>query len=148
MVYEYRHTQIGYLTLSILSISILLIATTMSIYGLNKIALAVLIVLVVSAIIFSTLTVKIENGILEIRFGIGILRKRFPLKDIESCKRVRNKWYYGWGIRLTPHGWLYNVSGLDAVEIKMKSGKKYRIGTDEPEKLVNAIIHSTKRRKH
>jgi len=146
MVVKYRHTQIGYLTLSILSLPIILIAITMSIYGLNKIALAVLVVLVVSALIFSSLTVKIENGILEVRFGIGIVRKKFPLKDIESCKKVRNKWYYGWGIRLTPHGWLYNVSGLDAVEIKMKSGKRYRIGTDEPEKLVNAIIQSMNRR--
>jgi len=34
---------------------------------------------------------------------------------------------------------MYNVSGLDAVEIYMKNGKIYRIGTDEPETLCNFI---------
>ena len=37
------------------------------------------------------------------------------------------------------NGWLFNVSGLQAVEIFLRSGKKYRIGTDEPERLVEAI---------
>jgi len=40
---------------------------------------------------------------------------------------------------MTPHGWLYNVSGLDAVEVTTKSGKKYRIGTDVPAELEQAI---------
>jgi hypothetical protein len=52
---------------------------------------------------------------------------------------VRNKWWYGWGIRLTPHGWLFNVGGLDAVELELASGRKFRIGTDEPQGLLNAI---------
>jgi len=52
---------------------------------------------------------------------------------------VRNKWWYGLGIRLTPHGWLYIVSGLDAVEIVRISGKKFRVGTDEPQALVTAL---------
>ena len=40
---------------------------------------------------------------------------------------------------LTPHDWLYNVSGLDAVEIVRISGKKFRVGTDEPRALVAAL---------
>jgi len=59
--------------------------------------------------------------------------------EIERCSPVRNKWYYGWGIRRLERGWMYNVSGLDAVEICMKNGKIYRIGTDEPETLCNFI---------
>ena len=35
--------------------------------------------------------------------------------------------------------WIYNVSGFDAIELTMKNGKIYRIGTDEPEKLEAAI---------
>ncbi len=55
-----------------------------------------------------------------------------------------NPCYYGWGIRWTPNGWLYNVSGFYAVEIKMKTGKKYRIGTDAPNELEKAIKESIK----
>ena len=40
---------------------------------------------------------------------------------------------------MTPHGVLYNVSGFDAVEIKLRTGKKFRIGTDVPQELDAAI---------
>ena len=66
------------------------------------------------------------------------LRMRANKKEIEA-QPVTNKWYYGWGIKRTPHGWLFNVSGLQAVEITLRSAKKYRIGTDEPERLADAI---------
>ncbi len=41
-------------------------------------------------------------------------------------------------------GWLYNVSGTDAVELKMKNGKRYRIGTDVPGELAEAIRQAIK----
>jgi hypothetical protein len=34
---------------------------------------------------------------------------------------------------------LYNVSGTNAVEIKLRSGRRFRIGTDEPEALARAL---------
>lgn len=34
---------------------------------------------------------------------------------------------------------LYNVAGLDAVEITLGSGERVRIGTDEPDLLLLAI---------
>ncbi len=49
------------------------------------------------------------------------------------------------GLEMGSYMWIFNVSGFDAVEIRMKRGKIYRIGTDEPEKLETAIkqvIHS------
>ncbi len=54
-------------------------------------------------------------------------------------KAVRNPWYYGWGIRLTPLGWLYNVSGLSAVDVVLEDGRHVQIGTDQPEALERAL---------
>lgn len=139
---HYQHTQIGYLIIILLGITLLFIPWLMAIYGFNWTGLAVLIILAVSSALFATLTVLINSEFIEIRFGIGIIRKKFYLKDIESCNFVKNPWYYGWGIHFTPNGWLYNVSGPYAVEIKMKSGNKYRIGTDEPNELEQAIRQS------
>jgi len=34
---------------------------------------------------------------------------------------------------------LWNVTGLQAVELTLTHGKKFRIGTDEPDALVRAI---------
>jgi len=139
MIKQYQHIQIGYLMITVYTLGILFIAWLMAIYGFNWIAFVVLIILGVCLVLFATLTVVIDEDVLEIRFGPGVIRKKFPLKDIESCRVVKNPWYYGWGIRLTPHGWLYNVSGFHAVEIKMKTGKKYRIGTDVPNDLEKTI---------
>jgi hypothetical protein len=90
---------------------------------------------------FSTLTVIIDENYLKIKFGFGIFIKSFSIKEIVSATTVKNHWYYGWGIRgwLWPKMWIFNVSGFDAVEITMKNGKVYRIGTDEPEILKQAI---------
>jgi hypothetical protein len=57
---------------------------------------------------------------------------------------VRNPWYYGWGVRLTPHGILYNVSGLNAVELLLDDGRRVRVGTDEPDALVRALAGATR----
>jgi hypothetical protein len=90
---------------------------------------------------FSTLTVSIADNFLKIKFGYGLFRDSFLLSDIVSVSQVKNHWYYGWGIRFWfwPRMTIYNVSGFDAVELKMKNGKVYRIGTDEPEKLESAL---------
>jgi len=139
---RYQHTQIGYVTIIAVVISLLLIGYIMTVYVFNWIAFAVLIILAIFLVLFATLTVVIDQEAIDIRFGPGVIHKKFFLKDIESCRVVKNLWYYGWGIRLTPHGWLYNVSGLSAVEMTMKSGKKYRIGSDVPDELERAIRQS------
>ena len=90
-------------------------------------------ILFVCTISFFSLTVIVDNDFIRIRFGIGLIRKSIKLADVKSCTVVRNKWWYGWGIHWTPKGLLFNISGLDAVELVMNNGKVYRIGTDKLE---------------
>ena len=134
----YKHTQIGWLTLILLGIGILLTGYFGIVY-LNWIALSIFGILVICIILFANLTVIVNDNSIEIRFGVGLFRKKFSLEGIESCTVVRNRWWYGWGIRKIPKGWLFNVSGLDAVELSMRNGKVYRIGTDESQKLSGFI---------
>ena len=42
-------------------------------------------------------------------------------------------------MRLIRDGWLFNISGFDAVEIVLKNGRRYQLGTDEPEELLAAV---------
>jgi hypothetical protein len=102
-------------------------------------AIMVLILFILAS--FATLTVSIDENYLRIKFGYGIFRKRFAVSEITSAERVKNHWYYGWGIRLWlwPTTWIFNVSGFDAVEITMKNGRVYRIGTDAPLELESVI---------
>ena len=135
----YHHTQFGTVSF-VITIAILpLVFLPAWLAGAATVAWLILILLLGVLMLFYNLSVEIDDAHLRIRFGIGLIRKRFPLDQIDSCRPVRNSWLYGWGIRLTPQGWLYNVSGLEAVELKMKSGKTCRIGTDEPKILVAAL---------
>jgi hypothetical protein len=89
--------------------------------------------------LFSSLTVTGFHDHLEMKFGIGLIRKRFYYKDIRSCSVQKNPFIYGWGIRKIPDGWLYNISGSMSVQLDMKNGKMYRVGTAEPQKLEQFI---------
>ncbi|MEZ4547968.1 MAG: hypothetical protein R3B51_09725 [Thermodesulfobacteriota bacterium] len=126
--------------LAFIAIGILLVLNYFYLSGnTNPFLLIILAALAVSLLLFSILTVKVDGEEVSVRFGVGLIRKRFPLSEIESHSAVRNPWYYGWGLRRTPIGWLYNVSGLEAVEITLKDGRKIRIGTDDPTGLDAAI---------
>jgi hypothetical protein len=85
--------------------------------------------------LFHSLTVEIADGELRWRFGPGLISKRVPLDMITSAAPVRTNVIEGWGIHLSRFGWLYNVSGFDAVAIRMKNGQHFALGTDEPEAL-------------
>ena len=97
------------------------------------------VVLAVTGMLFSSLTVIVDEKAVRWYFGPHFWRKSIALDEIDRVRSVRNQWWYGWGIRYTPHGWLYNVSGLDAVELHLANGKKLRIGTDEPDRLCRTI---------
>ncbi|MFC1995461.1 hypothetical protein ACFLVM_01100 [Chloroflexota bacterium] len=139
MIKRYEHTQVGYVIIAVMAAVMVLIGAVLANAGINWIAIAVLVIIAVALVLFSSLTVVIWEEELEARFGPGPIRKRLKLNEIESCQVVKNHWYYGWGIRLTPHGVLYNVSGFHAVEIKLRTGKKFRIGTDVPQELEETI---------
>ena len=96
-------------------------------------------VLLICLAFFHSLTVWVSPDEIKIAFGIGLIQKRIPTKNIQSATSVRNRWYNGWGIKLIRHGWLYNVSGFDAVELVLEGDRRCRIGTDEPGKLLAAI---------
>jgi len=90
-------------------------------------------------LLFNGLTVSVSQKDIIIKFGYGLIKKRIKKEDINHAKIVRNKVIYGWGIRLTPHGWLWNIQGLDAIELSLKNGKCFRIGTNQPKLLLDAL---------
>jgi hypothetical protein len=92
-----------------------------------------------AGLFMSRLKVWIDAEFVRVRFGCGTWWKKFPLNKIQSAAPVRNDWSMGWGIHYVGNGWLYNIAGMEAVELTFKNGKKARIGTDEPEKLAAAI---------
>ena len=139
MVKRYERTQAGYFVVVAIVAAMVAIGIVMANAGVNWIAAAVLAVLAVIVVLFHCLTVTINEEELVVQFGLGVIRKRFKLDEIQSCQAVRIPWYYGWGIRLTPQGMAFRVSGFHAVQIRLITGKEYLIGTDVPQELEEAI---------
>lgn len=141
----YRRTQIGWAMLAALSVSVISVAAAYPLLqaeGEDE-GLAVIVVsgaLVAAAILFfCSLTVTIDTAHVTIRFGLTPVRKRIRLADIASFEAVRNPWYYGWGIARYGPGWLYNVSGFEAIEIVRTDDSQVRIGTGDSQGLIRAL---------
>ncbi len=100
-------------------------------------------VVLIAVFWFNRLTVIVGAGEVRAHFGPGWPRRTIAVHNIVGIKQVRNKWYYGWGMRGIPGGWMFNVWGLDAVELDLANGKKFRIGTDEPQDLLAALSAHT-----
>jgi len=144
---HYNHTQVGHLMIAITAALVFYFGVLYVRADLEPIIAVVMFLVVFIIASFSTLNVSIDDTHLRIKFGYGIHRKKFALHEIssESIQTVKNKWYYGWGIRVWfwPYMWIYHISGFDAVEFKTKSGKTFRIGTDDPQGLAHALTQST-----
>jgi len=139
-VTRYEHTQIGHVIIWSL-VAIILIASG-GLISHRTPPIIVSIVLLVCLVLFYRLKITIQEDFLCASFGPGIIRKRLRLAEIVECEPIRIRWWYGWGIHLTPRGWLYNVSGFDAVAITLRDGKKFAFGTNDPHGLAAAIRDS------
>lgn len=140
----YRHTQsspvfatvvVGFFALmaAVLILAGEAAAEVLLIMGLT---LVPVVIVVVGA---SALTTTVTSDEVHIRWRFGWPSRVIPRDEIVSAEAVRNRWWYGWGIRWTPHGWMWNVWGLDAVRLTRTSGKGFLIGTDDPEGLTAAL---------
>ena len=114
----YEHTQgsrlllmsvVFYLPLA----AVILIAIAVGEDGGNLVATVLMAVVAITAVlvVFSTLSVEVTPAVVQMSWRFGWPRKAIERADIISHEVVRNPWWYGWGIRLTRHGWMWNIMG-------------------------------------
>ncbi len=137
---RYEHTQRGtVLVISLLAAAALCLSFPAPPSAPRNLLLVVAGILALSAFLFSSLTIRVTDRELQWQFGPGLIHKQLPLSEIRGVAVVRTRLAWGWGIHFTPRGWLYNVSGFQAVSVTLKSGRNVLLGTDEPEQLETAI---------
>lgn len=146
--YSYRHRQVGLIfgavALVILVLGLALLPTISpraEQYAWAIIGVPIVIVFV-TLLLFSVLEISIDSQRLCWQFLPGFIKKSVLLADIIEAKPTRSSFIYGWGIHYTNRGWLYNVSGFGAVHIRMRNGKQFMLGSDEPAALAEAINRS------
>ena len=143
MAIRYHHTQRGTQILATMAVAAILSA---SIAFMNPSSPARWLLLVGFAVgfvelawLFSSLTVAVNEHHVLWYFGPGLWRYRIELANIKTTQAVRNSFWDGFGIRMRPGFRLYNVSGLDAVELRLKTGDIRRIGSDDAPGLASAL---------
>lgn len=138
MPVRYEHTQVGHvLIVSILTPALVLFVAAAFTREPALIVVGAILLAVVTQM--ATLTTKVADGTLEVRMGPGLIRRRIDLRDVQQVAVVGRLWLWGWGIRLTARGWQWNVSGTRGVELTYRNGRRFRIGSDEPEALAAAV---------
>lgn len=137
---RYKHTQIGWVSIIAVAVGALLLAWVGLIGTAPRLVLQMTVaVILLLAIVFSYQTIEVTDTQVISRFGFGAIPKRLLLSEISDVQFKQSSWYDGWGVRATGRGWLYNVSGLGAVEFTMRGGEKIRFGTDDADNLVEAL---------
>jgi hypothetical protein len=136
---EYEHKQTAFWTFYALGLPALIYLVLGTFSSATRASLIVPLVLLLCPFLFWKLTITIDHETLRAAFGIGLVRKTAPVANIVACEPIRIRWWWGWGIHLTPYGWLYNVSGFDAVVITLRDGNRFCLGTDQPNELAAAI---------
>jgi len=135
---HYEHTQTGGI--------LLIVGGSVALFFLARVSPFAFGIVLLVFLGFGALAVSIDHSHIVIRFGVppllGWFRKRVSLDTVQDYRTVRNSWLHGFGIRYIGNGWLYNVAGLDAVELRLTNGRRLRIGTDEPNALAAAIAHA------
>jgi hypothetical protein len=143
---RYRHTQFG------IGIVVPLVLVTATVLftggGIGTLpAWAVVLIIAVGAVLIAlsyAFVVEIDADSLVIRYGVGIVRVRFPLREIETASLAQHRVPFGWNMRCTPYGSQYNLSGTKAVEVAFRSGKRCQIANNRPQELAEAILAATR----
>ncbi len=90
--------------------------------------------------LFHSLIVEVNNKVLKVKFGPGLIKKQFKIDDIIDCKPVKFHFPHTFGVHFKADSNVYNVSGSDGIELTLKNKRKtIKIGTDHPKELCETI---------
>lgn len=139
----YRHTQAGTVVrwamfAGLLPLPALLLLPVPKAFSVGIIAALVIMPLVLGYLLWS-LTIEISPAHFKFWFGPGLIGKTVPLALVAHCEPVTG--LRAWGIHWagTKKGWLYNVSGRQAVAVSLEDGTRFTVGTDEPQSVCDAV---------
>jgi len=145
----YKKTQTSYLLLVISAVIIgaqfFMFFTESEFFGEVSLSsfLFISIILVLTLLLFSRLTIAIDNDRISGFFGFGIFKQKMQLSDIDkkTIEVINAPLYYGVGLRFTPKGTLYNTKPGKAIRLKSKDGSKtFFVGTDDAEEIKNLLL--------
>ncbi len=102
---------------------------------------------VVGTLLIMRLTVRVTPEEIEIRY-VPFVDRHIAIAEIAGFEpRTYNPILAGYGIHVTPYGWVYNVSGREGVALSLTNGKRLLIGTQRQQELVAALAQAGARQR-
>jgi hypothetical protein len=147
MMDNYRKFQFGTAFWIVLLGVTLLVSLSALNTGLLASVIAMVGIALVLGILFGWLTVVVDAEAVEARLGIGLVRKRIALDQIESCRIEHLAWYNGLGMRYTQFGRVYTVTGRQIIVLDLVDGGTFGMGSAEPERLCKVIMTAVEERR-
>jgi hypothetical protein len=135
----YEHRQLG-ITPLLIVVGVTLVAIIVSVHAGAPALCALVVILVAAGGAFSSMTVRVSAAGVDWAYTFGLPRGHLDFRDIDRVEPVTTNLLEGWGIHWTWwHGWLWNVSGFDAVEIHRRGAGPVTLGTNDVAGLYDAI---------
>jgi FtsH-binding integral membrane protein len=140
----YEHRQVGWLTIVFTFVMIAALSVAFGLSEKNADQRTafnfVVIAVAVGAALFSSLTIRVTEQYVAWWFGIPLIGRRVALAEIASITQTRTNIWEGWGVHLTFwHGWVWNIAGFNAIEIVLRSGTRFAVGTPQPQAVIDAV---------
>ncbi|MET1055518.1 MAG: hypothetical protein ABWY16_09435 [Pedobacter sp.] len=124
---QYKNSQTGWLMLVLFTLIPIQITVSYLRLGQAHVPTTVFVILLVLfiglIITFYKLTVKADKECIHLIYGLGLVHIRIRPQAVTEVKIVNTPWYYGYGIRFTPKGMLYNIQGSSAVQMTYLDSK-------------------------
>lgn len=88
----------------------------------------------------SALTTRVDERGVSWNSGLSLPSGEIPFDEIADVRMTQTEFWEGFGIHWMPQrGWLWKVSGRDAVTIRKKNGGMITLGSDDAAGLYDAI---------
>ncbi|KAF7775097.1 hypothetical protein PCIT_a1200 [Pseudoalteromonas citrea] len=138
----YQHTQFAWAIWAILAWIATFLVMAIVLSGSNAAILLFAGILLLVAVFFYGLTIKVDSQSKQLTWwlGPGLIKKTLSFEEIEAVRAVKNSLRHGIGMKITNDGWVYAVSGFSAIEITLHDGMKYRVGTNDPNGVLKALV--------
>ncbi len=139
---QYKKTQKGFIISILFAALIVVIAIYYLSENISELFLYLMVsVLTACILLFYKLTITIKEETITALLGVGFLKRKVAIKDIDfsTLEKVNFSLLTGIGIRLTSKGWLWNVKIGDAIYFKTKNNKTFLVGTDEADEIIKIL---------